>query len=79
MTNYEQMYDQLVENGMQAKIAKLFIKKFAIEEKNYTCDEKTREWAMTKGFFPSRIDMYGLTEENYQDYLPDYVDFMLHP
>lgn len=79
MINYDKMYDQLVGKGMQKKIAKLFIKKCKIEEDIYKGDEVTREWAMTKGFFPSRVDLYGLTDENYKNYMPDYVDFRLHP
>lgn len=29
--------------------------------------------------FPGRIKLYGLNEENYRDYLPDFPYFMLHP
>lgn len=79
MINYDKMYEQLVEKGMQKNIAKLFIKKCKIEEDIYKGDETTREWAMTKGFFPSRVDLYGLNDENYKNYMPDYVDFRLHP
>ena len=79
MINYDKMYDQLVEKGMQKKIAKLFIKKCKIEEDIYKGNDVTREWAMTKGFFPSRVDLYGLNDENYKNYMPDYVDFRLHP
>lgn len=79
MTNYDKMYDLLVENGMQKKIAKLFIKKFMIEESNFKGDENTREWAMTRGFFPTRVELYELNEDNYQTFMPDYTDFMLHP
>lgn len=79
MINYDKMYEQLVEKGMQKNIAKLFIKKCKIEEDIYKRDETTREWAMTKGFFPSRVDLYGLNDENYKNYMPDYVDFRLHP
>ncbi len=73
------MYNLLVENGMQKKIAKLFIKKFKIEEGIYKGGDELREWAMTKGFFPSRVDLYGLNDDNYRYYIPDYVDFKLHP
>ena len=79
MTNYDKMYQLLVSKGMQSKIAKLFIKKFKIDEKSYSCSESDKEWAMTKGFFPSRIDLYGLNEDNYKLYMPDYVDYRLHP
>ena len=78
-TNYEKMYELLVEKGMQQKIARLFIKKFKIEEASYKCGEDARKWAMSRGFFPSRIELYGLNESNYRNYMPDYVDFMLHP
>jgi hypothetical protein len=73
------MYEQLVEKGMHKKVAKPFIKKFKIEEDIYKGDENLREWAMTKGFFPSRVELYGLNDSNYKNYLPDYVDFRLHP
>lgn len=79
MTNFDKMYSLLVEKGMDKKIAKLFIKKYKIEEGYYKCNEETRKWAMEKGFFPSRIELYGLDENNYRYFLPEYVDFMLHP
>jgi len=41
--------------------------------------EEEKQWAMERGFFPGRIKLYGLTEENYQNYLPDYYYFMMHP
>lgn len=79
MINYEKMSELLVEKGMQKKIVKLFLKKFKIEEELFKGDDNIREWAMTKGFFPSRVDLYGLTDDNYKSFMPDYVDFMLHP
>ena len=79
MTNYNVMYDLLVEEGMQKKIAKLFIKKFQIEEEGYKAPVDVKEWAMRRGFFPSRVELYGLNDDNYHEYLSDYTDFMLHP
>lgn len=79
MTNFDKMYALLVEHGMQKKIAKLFIKKCKIEENIYNGDDSTREWAMSKGFFPTRVELYGLNDDNYKNYMPDYVDFRLHP
>ena len=79
MTNYDKMCDLLVEKGMQKQMARFFVKKCKIEEEIYHGDEELRKWAMTKGFFPSRVDLYGLNEENYKYYMPDYVDFKLHP
>lgn len=34
---------------------------------------------MERGFFPGRIELYGLTEDNYKDYVPDFNYFMIHP
>ena len=79
MTNYDKMRELLVQHGMQTNISKLFIKKFKIEEGAFQCDNETKAWAMTKGFFPSRVELYGLNDSNYMNFLPDYVDFMLHP
>ena len=79
MVNYEKMRDLLIQKGMHPRIIKLFLKKFKIEEEIYKGDEVMREWAMSKGFFPSRVDLYGLNDDNYKNFMPDYVDFMLHP
>ena len=78
-TNYDKMQELLVVNGMQQKISKLFMKKFKIDEEIFSCSEDRKEWAMSRGFFPSRLDLYGLNEDNCTHYLPDYADFMLHP
>ena len=43
MTDYEKMYELLVEKGMQKKIARLFIKKFTIEEESFSSDDDTKE------------------------------------
>ena len=32
---------------------------------------KQKIWAVKRGFYPSRIDLYGLTESNYKKYLSD--------
>lgn len=79
MINYEKMRELLVQKGMHPRIIKLFLKKFKIEEEIYKGDEVLREWAMTKGFFSSRVELYGLNDDNYKNFMPDYVDFMLHP
>lgn len=79
MVNYEKMRDLLIQKGMHPRIVKLFLKKFKIEEEIYKGDEVLREWAMAKGFFPSRVDLYSLNDDNYKNFMPDYVDFMLHP
>lgn len=79
MTNYDKFLELIREQGMDYKWAKMFVKKFADDEKAFKMTEEEKKWAMTKGFFPGRIKLYGLNEENYKNYLPDYNYFMTHP
>ncbi len=79
MTNYERLLDLLKENGMDKKWSKMFVKKLSDDEQAFAADEETKRWAMRRGFYPGRVELYGLTEENYKDYLPDYNYFMIHP
>ena len=79
MTNYEKLLALLQENNMDKKWSKMFVKKLADDEKAFVVDEKTKEWALKRGFYPGRVELYGLTEDNYKNYLPDYQYFMIHP
>lgn len=79
MTNYENLLKHIREAGMDYKWSKMFVKKFGDDEAAFQLTDEEIEWAMTKGFFPGRIKLYGLTEENYRNYLPDWNYFMLHP
>ena len=79
MTNYEYLLEQLRESGMDFKWAKMFVKKLSDDEQAFPANDETKKWALTKGFYPGRVELYGLTEENYKDYLPDYNYFMIHP
>ncbi len=79
LTNYEKLTDLLRQQGMDYKWSKMFVKKLADDEKAFAMSPEQKKWAMTKGFYPGRILLYGLTEENYKDYLPDYNYFMTHP
>jgi len=79
MTNYEKMLEAVRDAGMNHKWAKMFVKKLSDDEAAFAADEKTRQWALSRGFYPGRVELYGLTEENYQDYLPDFSYFMIHP
>lgn len=40
---------------------------------------KQRLWALKRGFWPSRIKWYGLTEENYRDYINDRDYYRIYP
>ena len=35
-------------------------------------DEEQKKWALKKGFYPGRIELYGLNEDNWEQYVPDY-------
>lgn len=78
-TNYETLLQLLREYGMDYKWARMFVKKLADDEAAFPTDEATRRWALERGFYPGRVALYGLTEENYRDYLPDFPYFMIHP
>lgn len=40
---------------------------------------KQKMWAYKRGFLSNRISRYGLNEENYRNYLPDFAYYKLHP
>ena len=79
MTNYDKMIELLTASGMDKKWVKMFVKKLSDDEKAFPTDEKTKRWALERGFYPGRVELYGLTEENYKNYLPDFNYFMIHP
>ena len=79
MTNYEKMIEELRAIGMDYKWTKMFVKKLADDERAFEMTDEEKEWALTRGFYPGRIKLYGLNEENYHNYLPDWNYFMMHP
>ena len=79
MTNYEVLLEKVRELGMDYKWAKMFVKKLSDDEKAFPVSKKEAEFALKHGFYPGRVFLYGLNEENYKDYLPDFNYFMLHP
>ncbi len=79
MTNYEKLLDLLRQEGMDYKWSKMFVKKLSDDEKAFNADEATKQWALSRGFYPGRVELYGLNEDNYRNYLPDYGYFMIHP
>ncbi len=78
-TDYDELLRLVRESGMDYKWAKMFVKKLADDEKAYLASAETKKWALERGFYPGRVELYGLTEENYRNYIPDYSYFMLHP
>lgn len=79
MTNYDLLLDLVRANGMDPKWSKMFVKKLADDEKAFATDEETKHRALKSGFYPGRVELYGLTSGSYKDYLPDYSYFMIHP
>lgn len=79
-TNYEKLLEKVRGLGMDYKWSKMFVKKLRDDENAFPVeDEEKKKWALERGFYPGRIELYGLTEDNYRDYIPDYQYFMLHP
>lgn len=79
MTNYEKLREEVIKLGMDKKWSRMFIKKLADDEEVFEMSAEEKRWALSKGFYPGRIKLYGLTEENYLNYLPEWKYFMLHP
>lgn len=80
MTNYDRLLEKVRALGMDCKWAKMFVKKLKDDETAFpVSDADKKRWALERGFYPGRIELYGLTEENYHAYVPDYQYFMLHP
>lgn len=49
------------------------------DTKGRLVSRKERRWAHKRGFYSYRIDQYGLTEDNYKDFLSDYDYKRLRP
>lgn len=79
MTDYELLLEKMRDAGMEYRWSKMFVKKLSDDEKAFPVTEKEAAFALKNGFYPGRITLYGLNEENVKDYLPDYNYFMLHP
>ena len=80
MTNYDLLVEKVRELGMDYRWSRMFVKKLRDDEAAFpVADEEKKKWALERGFYPGRIELYGLTEENYQDFVPDFNYFMLHP
>lgn len=79
-TNYDVLLNKIRELGMDYKWARMFVKKLKDDEEAFPVkDEISKEWALKKGFYPGRIELYGINENNWEEYIPDYQYFMLHP
>lgn len=80
MTDYDVLLEKIRSLGMDYRWAGMFVKKLRDDEQAFpVADVNMRKWALERGFYPGRIELYGLNEDNYMDYVPDYQYFMLHP
>lgn len=80
MTNYDKLLEKIRALGMDYRWAGMFVKKLRDDENAFPVDDiDKKKWALERGFYPGRIELYGLTEENYKNFVPDYQYFMLHP
>ncbi len=79
MTNEAVLLEKLREAGMNYNWARTFAARLMEDEKEFPCSRDTARWALERGFYPGRVQLFGLTEDNYRDYMPDYQYSMLHP
>ena len=80
MTNYELFYQKMVDLGMEFKVAKMYCSKLKHDEESFPVEDKNiKEWAIKRGFYPGNVEYFGLNEDNYRLYLPDFDYFMMHP
>lgn len=79
-TNYDLLLEKIRGLGMDYRWSQMFVKKLRDDEQAFPVeDAEKKKWALERGFYPGRIELYGLTDENYMNYVPDYQYFMLHP
>ena len=80
MTNYDVLLGKMRALGMDYRWAEMFVNKLRDDEKEYPVEDvEVKKWALERGFYPGRVELYGLTDNNYMDFVPDYQYFMLHP
>lgn len=66
--------------GIDYRWAGMFVKKFRDDENAFpVAGEDKKKWALERDFYLGRIELYGLNDDNYMNYFPDYQYFMLLP
>ncbi|MDO4803452.1 MAG: sugar-transfer associated ATP-grasp domain-containing protein [Lachnospiraceae bacterium] len=79
MTDYTLLLEKIRNLGMSHNWAITFVNRLKEDEEYFTVSEEDRKWAMERGFFPGRVELYGLNEDNWRDFLPDFQYSMMHP
>ncbi len=59
-----------------AQVPKMIMDDF-INNKDMSLEQKL--WAYRRGFFSSRVHVYGIDENNYKNHMPDFEYYKLHP
>ena len=58
-TNYDVLLEKVRALGMDYRWSRMFVKKLRDDEIAFpVADEDKKRWAMEKGFFPGRIELY---------------------
>ena len=70
---------KLLEKGWNPKRARTFARISVGSFNRCPLPERDKFWALKNGFYPTRIPLYGLTKDNYQDYVSDAEIDSLHP
>lgn len=66
--------------GFSQVYAYLIFKKSVVGLTKYkNISLKKKIWALRRGFISDKVTKFGLTEENYKDYLSDFAYYKLHP
>lgn len=80
MVDYDLFLEKIRDIGMDYRWSKMFVKKLKDDEKAFPVENsEIKEWALKRGFYPGRVELYKLNEDNFRDYIPDFQYFMLHP
>ena len=75
-----QYFDAFFEKqGMQPKWAKIYRKRLIRDWNTCRLPSEQKIWAVEQGFFPSNFLLYGLTKDNYSQYLSDMDYVRIHP
>ena len=64
-----------IDNKRSLLLANMFIQDWNVCNESFS----KKIWALYRGFRPTRIQQYGLTKDNFKDYLSDVDYFRLHP
>lgn len=64
--------DSLVNEGFSRKFANIYCRHFDHDNQSTIYDPEFREWAHEKGFFVDDAYIYGLNEENYNQFISNY-------